>query len=433
MEGGWRDCGPFPHHCSDACPSLHFFPFPLIFPCEHIQASRTQFDLILGLLSENLGCEVELLATQDWLEFESNMGVKASAARDASTTPTTPITQRPRQVVDTVDSATSLAEDGELFSSFKWVGMRFTMHLENVELQVMDNEDGQSEVPLTRFDLVDSKLSFTGFTDGTPRDLGSDITLYSRVVAAHDVRVQDPNKPNRFTTIFAPMESYADGSDTPQMQLTQRSAPNSMKVSIVMNKARLIVSPEWTAAMLKFLTSRPPSGMRTFYEQHAERIRGRFSRNLNVDLSLASSASTAAAAAAAFPASKGGFELNVSLSVTDPEFVIVHDSTQRDSEAVVLTFCNVLSFRMGQPAHGHTSVSAPPQLGSPRTARRSTTQMIKLENLDLMLEVRKGKEGREIYLRRSLPLFFIASHNFSPGRYCCPEFVRIVSRIPTTC
>ena len=337
---------------------------------------------------------MELLATQDWLEFESNIGVKASAARYASSAPATP-------AADDVPSSRALSttsdpNDDELFSHFKWVGMRFTMHLENVELQVMDNQDGEAEVPLTRFDLVDSKLSFTGFTDGTPRDLGSDITLYSRVVAAHDIRVQDAGKPNHFTTIFAPMDGDSSVlSETPQMQLTQRSAPNNMKISVVMNKARLIVSPEWTGAMLGFLTSRPPSGMRTFYEQHAERIRGRFSRNLNVPGSgTGRTGAAAASAAASLPATKGGFELCVSLSVTDPEFVIVHDSTQRNSEAVVLTFCNVLRYRMVQPAQ-NGSVSGPSgQPASPRPSRRSTGRLIKEEELNLELEVRRWRTNR---------------------------------------
>lgn len=57
--------------------------------------------------------------------------------------------------------------------------------------------------------------------------------------------------------------------------------------------------------------------------------------------------------------------LDISLSVTDPEFLVVQDSNRHDSNAIVLKFCAVLSYklipkglRLPEPPHGPGGVSA---------------------------------------------------------------------------
>lgn len=315
---------------------------------------------------------------------------------------------------DSTASSAAIVEEApgadDVFAHYKWVGLQFTMNLENVTLQLLDNEDGMPEVSLARFDLVDSKLSFTGFTDGTPRDLGSDITFFSRAVVVHDSRAQDLHRANYFTTIFAPMSTTGvnstaaagsgdrlsggaatpvtpqtatsssrdaqGGEGPPQVQLTQRNSPGSSRIKVLMNKARLVVSPEWTMALLKYLDSRPASGLMRFHALHGARIRNRY-------LTSAGWSGQPSRSMEQVPPAepKKNEELQLSVVVTDPEFVLVNDTSKADSEAVVLTFCSALSYHQIPGATG----DAGPKSSGRNPGFRDVT--LSTETMELVLDV----------------------------------------------
>jgi hypothetical protein len=291
-----------------------------------------------------------------------------------------------------------LLEDSILYEGQTWVGLHFTFHLENVTLALLDNASGEPARPLATFALVDSQLSFTSYTDGTPREIGSSITLYARDIAIHDSRQQPALASNCFRAMLTPMGQVPTaggraGGDAPQLQITARTRPMHARVQVVLNQARVILLPQWLQLVGAFLGSRPESGFQVLYAKHKERLRGRF-RTKKPAPKPGKRTGPRMTPARAQPEA---YVVHASCTVTDPEFVLVNDVQDPKSDALVLRFCNVTRLESNAFAHEQgppedasrgNAQEAPASIGRAKRGERTTLES---QRVDISLDVRRGR------------------------------------------
>ncbi|EDQ93002.1 uncharacterized protein MONBRDRAFT_30927 [Monosiga brevicollis MX1] len=300
-----------------------------------VQINKSQFDLILGFLSENFGCEVELLATQDWLELEYGKGLKSERQQsEAEEEPASPVSAGSAVDLDSVGgSAESAANASSLqfFDGPRWMGMLFGFSLNNVGLTLLDNWATETPNPLGRFELIHSDLVFSSMTDGTPRDLGSQLELSCLAVEIYDCRPQQ-GRAGCYKQVLA-IAKGAEGHDpsqTRRLHVTCRLQPTRAEVSVVLNEVRVLLLPQWLVQVSQFAASRPTSGFQELYARHKDRLRGRFAVPQPVNRGSATAL-----------ADMHGEQQTMLFrcTITQAEFILVNNIMDPRSDVLVLRFC----------------------------------------------------------------------------------------------
>ncbi len=273
-----------------------------------ITATHAQYELFMGVLGENLSSEPSMLVVNDAIEITADM--LSSLPAD--------------------EGALPAVKDSERESIGKWVSLELTLTLDNVSLTLFRDSVllGMAPAPLARFDFIDSNLSFTTFTDGTPRDGGSATTIYSKKIIAYDTRRSDSSKPNQFPHVLSPAHFSTAGTTggvEPQLQITYRSSPDAAIVHVILNKACVFMALDWLKSVKEFLFTRAPNQLCAQPAREPSVPRGR----------------------------ERAFQLT--LSITQPEFVLCLDNTRPDTDAIVLKFCALLDYKSEPTAKSGSS------------------------------------------------------------------------------
>ena len=309
--------------------------------------SHFQYDLIIAILSENLGNELHQVTLNDpdfvqrTVPGKSDRGpsctpsdvmdaptptmpaspitVVSSPVSSPSRTPTSREPVLGQQLEDLVSAAVLQVpqlESGSVHALSQWVGLEFILHLENVSLHISQDQLS-SPPPLARLDLINSTLSYTSHTNGSDSQDCSTISIFSREIIAHDTRPLLPGEKNLFTQVLSPLSTPVTCTPStctpalespPQLQVTYRSSSAARRVSIILNRARVILAIDWMH-MVKdwFLTLSP--------------------NLLGKKLTPSQLANANSRAEPDQPR-----KLDMTFSVTEPEIIILEDCAKRDSK-----------------------------------------------------------------------------------------------------
>ena len=245
------------------------------------------------------------------------------------------------------DTASIGAAPGGMAGIDPWVGMDFTLEFRNVTLELLSDgllapsaADGTGPTPLARLDLADSSVLYRGYDNGTADDLGMLTAFASRSMYVHDTRPCAEGSASAFTQTLSPLlEGGAAGAEagasagavTPQLQVTYQDNPAMQNIHCILNRARVLVLPDWVLEMQRFVATRQPTVLRLPQEQ-----------------GVISPGETAVERA-----------LDVTLSVTDTEFDVLEDRRDPASDAMVLKFCSVLKLTRRPDGDPDQASSAP--------------------------------------------------------------------------
>lgn len=332
------------------------------------RANPHQFDLVLSILDENLGCETELLATQDLVELSE--ASKVVAQHDDISHKWT--------ISDRMNNPDHHS------SEFQWIGLEFELKLENVHIKLFDtnpmiSKGEDADEPLTELHLLQSALSFSSYTDGTLNDLGTTVRLYSTAIAIEDMIPDTSGKQNLYRQVLTPACALADkqllsdnaraehegrstsetslhdrDSMTPQLEIAFTMKPQHQRLHILLSRTRLVISPEWASRVITFAISRPESG---FKQVHASR---QPLMHLTSDR------------VSEFQEKSSNF-IRFTLNINDPELILVDDVTSSKSEALVVKVCNITNWSLDQHPRGDDD--------------SSQTALVEEQCLELQMEV----------------------------------------------
>ena len=292
----------------------------------------------MGVLGENLGCEQDLL-------FAS------SGSEDVADQPS----NGPEKILrDRITDAVGEQQSGS--SPDREAQFDFSLKIKNASLQLY--EDGfydeasayVDKAALARLDIIDSTLSFASYDNGLPFGDLSTTTMYCRAIKIHDSSGRVDGSGNIFTHVLRPIggDHSSDDKSPPLLQVTYRSEPFFAKLYVVLSKIRVVVPPvPWLQRIKDWLFELPQSQLK-------------LQEMINDGLTDAPKSVKERDDKAEHPR-----KMDISVSVTDPEFIVVEDRARRDTNAVVLKFCSVLKYnyvpyQMRDQApdlrHGETSI-----------------------------------------------------------------------------
>ncbi|KAK9889536.1 hypothetical protein WA026_006891 [Henosepilachna vigintioctopunctata] len=202
-------------------------------------------------------------------------------------------------------SSSSSASDSWTLSSIK-------LDLQNVTLRLRENV---TSPPLTCINFIKSRLTVETFSN-----LCQDIDLVSQEILVMDTRYdQSPGvePPNVFTNILQPVKSTSQGAVV-QAEIHSRKRQDLIKFTILLNNMRLMAVFDWWEALQKFIFQ-------------------------DVD-SVSSSPEHQKLQASSSNKSEHG-TLEVKLNITDSEIVVVENTAQWDTNAVILKSTTVVTYK----------------------------------------------------------------------------------------
>ncbi|OQR68370.1 vacuolar protein sorting-associated protein 13D-like [Tropilaelaps mercedesae] len=230
-----------------------------------------------------------------------------------------------------------------------WLHLALVLDLHNVTLNLMEERTAAgsaaevtNELSLARIEFIDSKLAVSLFTNGR-----KDVDLVSQAIRVYDTRFKNAVRRNNvFTDMLLPNQSGDKGETRTnqarglQMELHYRTFPN--RLTVLLNNMRLMAIFDWFRQTSSFLAL--PS---------------------TTTSSQANGAGNSPPEMAAEPPSlynaiehgtdpTGGLmALQLKVSMTDTEVVVVEDASTLDSNAVILKSTAVLTW------HGATHRERP--------------------------------------------------------------------------
>nr|XP_037268534.1 LOW QUALITY PROTEIN: vacuolar protein sorting-associated protein 13D-like [Rhipicephalus microplus] len=263
------------------------------FSSVHVTLDRSQYALVHGILSRNLGETVE----------------RASASNLTL---------------------------GELFpgqggqNGNSWTFLAIRMALVNVTLELVHAharpQCANAESTLAKVELIRSKLTLERFSDQS-----NDIDLVSHEIRILDTRFKDApvnNRPNVFTNILFPTKN-ASKEKVLQAEIHYRVAHNTARFTVLLNNMRVMAIFSWISELAEFLTL----------------VKQLTSADQHVTQSLSSARRmTKQWQQQQLQPPIPEVPLELKLNMTDTEIVVVEDSAEWDTNAVILKSTAVLSY-----------------------------------------------------------------------------------------
>ncbi|XP_060529289.1 intermembrane lipid transfer protein Vps13D isoform X2 [Cylas formicarius] len=198
----------------------------------------------------------------------------------------------------------------------EWTLLSIKINMENVSLRFVTSHLYHS--PLACINFIRSHLTMETFSN-----LSQDIDLVSQEIIVIDTRFhgcERTSQCNVFTSILQPVKDVRD-SDLVQAEIHSRKRQDHTRVTILLHNMRLMVIFDWWDAIREYIF------------QEIENI--------------SSSPDHKGVSKQRYPPPKASFELK--LNVTNSEFVVVEDSSQWDTNAVILKSTTVIKYRPNHP------------------------------------------------------------------------------------
>jgi vacuolar protein sorting-associated protein 13D len=263
----------------------------------HILVDQFQLALIKDLLDHNLGEPLE--------EFE-----------------------RPESVIR--DPVIAPIFDGV------WTVIDLTIALVNVTVQlVLRRKSALADSRLPLHSLAQFELEESEFHVITRSNKSKTANLMSMAIRAFDIRQQgcpEDLVSNVFSEVLSPMKhNTANSPNSPQLEISYHMTGHQNRLAVVLHRARLVVLLDWLLQTKEFLLTKSEDLKQEDSESEEDTDEVDFHQPM--------------------PSSIGQFQipkkesklLDINLSVTDTDFVVVEDITDLHSNAVILKWTLVLT------------------------------------------------------------------------------------------
>ncbi|XP_050302982.1 intermembrane lipid transfer protein Vps13D isoform X2 [Anthonomus grandis grandis] len=201
----------------------------------------------------------------------------------------------------------------------EWILSSIKLDMQNVSLRLVKSHSYHS--PLTCINFIKSHLTVETFSN-----LSQDVDLVSQEILVVDTRFhgleteQMQVKCNVFTNILQPIKNLTDSKDLVQAEIHSRRRQDHTKVTILLNNMRLMAIFDWWEAVREYIFQEIDNVQASPERQAVGRTRSHSPNAM--------------------------FELK--LNVTDSELVLVENSSQWDSNAVILKSTTVVTYRPNQ-------------------------------------------------------------------------------------
>ncbi|XP_077510398.1 vacuolar protein sorting 13D isoform X2 [Amblyomma americanum] len=268
------------------------------FSSVHVTLDRSQYALVHGILSRNLGEKVE------------------------------------RSPASNVTLVELFPEQGSQ-SENSWTFLAIRMALVNVTLELVHAharpQCANAESTLAKVELIRSKLTLERFSDQS-----NDIDLVSNEIRILDTRFKDApvnNRPNVFTNILSPTKN-ASKEKVLQAEIHYRVTHNTARFTVLLNNMRVMAIFSWISELAEFLHLGAESQVSTAGTQVASTDPHPV-QNQSVIRRMTKQWQQQ-------PVPEVPLELK--LNMTDTEIVVVEDSAAWDTNTVILKSTAVLSY-----------------------------------------------------------------------------------------
>nr|CAI5831310.1 unnamed protein product [Callosobruchus analis] len=194
----------------------------------------------------------------------------------------------------------------------EWKLSSIKLDMQNVTLRLVESHEINS--PLTCINFIKSHLTVENFSN-----FCQDIDLVSQEILVLDTRfhgVQPKDRCNVFTNILQPIRSSKD-SDLVQAEVHSRKRQEYTKVTILLNDMKLMAIFDWWEALKQYIF------------QDIENVSSSPEHHSTVASSEAEVES----------------QFDLKLNITDSEIVLVENTAQWDTNAVILKSTTVLKYR----------------------------------------------------------------------------------------
>lgn len=203
----------------------------------------------------------------------------------------------------------------EMESREEWIISSIKLSMQNVSLRLVMSHGYHS--PLTCINFIKSHLTVETFSN-----LSQDVDLVSQEILVLDTRFEgseheSKNNNNVFTNILQPIKNSTGSSDLVQAEIHSRRRQDHIKVTILLNNMRLMAIFDWWESVREFI-------FQEFEIIYTSPEHQKITKTLSTGRDIS-------------------FELK--LNVTDSELVVVEDSSQWDSNAVILKSTTVVKYR----------------------------------------------------------------------------------------
>ena len=323
------------------CHTVPNFRFEIYITDSHCMLDKKQMDAFKTFLSRNLGETLE--------EFE-----------------------RP----------TSVIRDPIIFEDFedKWVELSFCFNFQHVCLEfVSSRATHKDDIDqfLSRFYMHNTTLQIELFSDAT-----KDIDFISREMSIVDVRYDDyaeSQKPSIYREVLLTRNAFENDPSTSSLQVEVHAklSPQSMEYTIILNNLRMIFMMDLTLQCWAFVAD------------NSEEFRYLFDIPEVLEKSIHTSLSQPA------PSQKSR-DLQIKLSVTETDFVIIEDLTSPDTQALVCKGITVLTFT-STPTYGFTWNMIGVELFSCCLASEEETALSIIDPLNILVEIPRNHKLNHSY------------------------------------
>merc|ERR1719427_1705817 len=218
------------------------------------------------------------------------------------------------------------------------------MELQDVIVDlVLEHEAGpqQRQAGLARVNFIKSRLVYESFSD-----FSKDVDLVSQEILLRDTRYTDlpaNKRVNVFSCILQPMQ-LEERKSLLQAEVHYRSTKDVNRFTILLNNMRLMCILDWWLAVLSFITKDTENPR---FAAAAESVPDKKEETIKmVDLCEEPLYPTAGVVTRRLPViHTSGPVFELKLNITDSEVVVVANTSQTDSSAVILRSTTVLAFR----------------------------------------------------------------------------------------
>ena len=273
----------------------------------HAVVDLDQYKLIRGFLAFNLGEPVETMTDDDSALFT------------------------PAQVSD---------------AETLWTTTFMDMELQNVTVDLVtchESPPAQQCSGLARINFIKSRLVYESFSD-----FSKDVDLVSQEILLTDTRFSDlpvNQRANVFSCILQPMK-VEERNSILQAEVHYRSTKDVNRFTILLNNMRLMCILDWWLAVLNFISKDSENPRHSAADDDDATNDKQEMIMKNVELTEEPLYPTAGVISRRNPViESSGPVFELKLNITDSEVVVVADTSQWESSAVILRSTTVLAFR----------------------------------------------------------------------------------------